>query len=650
MSPEELFTKLIFHLQKLGEFTDQFLDKFPTWKDSRSGVISDLSKLADDLDAAVRKWADVKERAAGAAIFGGALMAVGAVLLPFSGGVSGLMIGAGAATAAGGGISVGVAELAKYGITKDRCKEMDSVVERDSDSTKSIANIMKKIELESRQIKMLLDTELDGEDNEKMRTLYGLALGLGPTSWLSKVLLSILEKKRKPHPSHHLRERPKVETTVEDEDRKEGEVVGSEEEETDGVTKEGSVEDVQVNDDTVSGEDDTDGVGVAQIELVTQVDFGTELEEGCLLAAEEIGGEVASMEIIELAATASAAAPYLVPAFAIIGVGFFELMSGIEEKKHGSKVAWKIREANDQLRAKTGNANNIFQKMKQLEWVKVKQQEKKKKKRRHRLEALVPVSTFNIKGTVQSNAYKKFLQTVFQNLPCQLHHLQECIWRGTSNVWLGLHVQQILPLGFVVSSTPTKDAAIACDLKNLTLVEKLNFPNNSSVRNRICACKMSAIFTRELIWSDDYFEVTVRKNALEFLSFSFHGYYKISNQQKVRDITSFIQYVVWWCEQKRLPAIVGGDFNYNIKDIAWSPQLQQKIKIFGGTNLDYSSIDYLCVVCGNMFPTKMAMMGPFFRYLDIRPFIPNELLGRITNHVPYFGEIMLFRDLPDIQD
>lgn len=66
-------------------------------------------------------------------------MVLGTLLLPFTFGASTALIAGGAAVAVGGGVTMGVANLTKYGITKSHCDTIDKMVKNDSDSTREIA-------------------------------------------------------------------------------------------------------------------------------------------------------------------------------------------------------------------------------------------------------------------------------------------------------------------------------------------------------------------------------------------------------------------------------------------------------------------------------------------------------------------------------
>lgn len=91
-----------------------------------------------------------------------------------------------------------------------------------------------------------------------------------------------------------------------------------------------------------------------------------------------------------------------------------------------------------------------------------------------------------------------------------------------------------------------------------------------------------------------------------------------------------------------MPAIIGGDFNYNIRKIDWKPQ--HRMKVFGGTSDRHRSIDFLCTVYEDAFETKMVML-PFVGFLDSDKVVPLKISGKITNHVPYFGNLCLFKEL-----
>ena len=245
------------------------------------------------------------------------------------------------------------------------------------------------------------------------------------------------------------------------------------------------------------------------------------------------------------------------------------------------------------------------------------------------LSASVSVSTFNIKGTTVGDEYKEFLKEVFITLNCDLHHIQECLW----NPW-SKNGHDILA-GYSVESTSTEEihAGIASDLSSLT--RKDMGISNSFLSKRSFFSKFSAIMTYECL--------TRKQSAipLKFLSFSFHGSHKVTDGEKVQQISQFFEFVIKCCRAEELPAIVGGDFNYDIRMIE---AIQKDVRIFGEP-VSVRVIDYLCIVCGYTFETKMTMSHEGKLDITKLPSCTESIRDKITNHLPRFGYIHLYKKL-----
>ncbi len=226
-------------------------------------------------------------------------------------------------------------------------------------------------------------------------------------------------------------------------------------------------------------------------------------------------------------------------------------------------------------------------------------------------------------------------------LKSNLYHIQECIW-SARGAWVKKH---ILP-DYKISISPSGDAGLA---SHEVFLKELGVPSGmvNPFPNRVYCLKFATnINNFEVIkHGNGPPEVIESKNTLEFLSFSYHGYHKVSHEHKLKHIKKFIKFVGKCCRTERLPAVIGGDFNYDIRKIEWMPR--DEIKVFGGTSSEHRSIDFLCTVCENAFETQMVML-PFVGHLEIDKVVPLELYGKITNHAPYFGDLCLFKKLsPD---
>ena len=111
----------------------------------------------------------------------------------------------------------------------------------------------------------------------------------------------------------------------------------------------------------------------------------------------------------------------------------------------------------------------------------------------------------------------------------------------------------------------------------------------------------------------------------------------------------------------RLPAIVGGDFNYDLQKYQWdldsaNDQDLRRIQMLDPITRYFlvegrspnREIDYLCTVCATQFPTKLLLDPPqtynlhdIARRVTGRDINPDE----ITNHWPYAGRIRLWTTL-----
>ena len=613
MTPEQAIGEMLVKLQRLADLIDQFLDQYPCWHSHRQCTISSLRSVANDLDSLVKKMDEVKVAGATAQIAGGIAIGVGAILLPFTGGASFGLCTGGAAAVAAGAVTVTLTDLAKYGLTKSRCEDVDRMLQQDAQHSRCITDIFKQIHEVSQEIKALLDELHIGAMNdpnmpEKLQVLYLVAQGCGD-NWIGEIMMSVFypvaRKMRANRPEAFTTTRPPVEV-------EELELAEEELEEDFFATEE------------------------------------TPLAEGEVWTAEMEAAENAEMAAVDALEFEVGAISWFLPAAILVEyVSINELISAIKEIEHGSKAARKIREMADKLRDNAKTAEDIYKKMKLCEPSKQRREEEKKKnKTRHRLVSAVSTSTFNIKGKVQNDSYKKFLERVFGLLKCSLHHLQECTWKSPS-VWA---IKSILPDHLVslnlVDGTVVGEAGIAGLSGVLDLIQPSGWsagfgPFPDRIHYRI----IKSIRTLEVISiPGQHPMVNPSETKLDFLSFSYHGRYKVKNSQKKEQIVKFIEYVGACCREQGLPAIVGGDFNFDIRKIPW--QEQHKIKIFGGTSEQHSSIDFLCTVHGETFETKMGMMWPFFGYLDIAQLATPDLAGKITNHPPYFGCLYLYKDLP----
>ena len=269
--------------------------------------------------------------------------------------------------------------------------------------------------------------------------------------------------------------------------------------------------------------------------------------------------------------------------------------------------------------------------------------------------AVIPVSTFNMKGTVQNNAYKHFLEGVFSKLGCNLYLLQELLWVVTSKIWVGnskIWTGRIFPDCAIDIRATRREAGVVINGAGIAVrsLDMVDF-DNKYLRGRICCCRIIVprtfkVQTHLFLGKRRSRLVCVKDSSeyLHFLSFSFHGHHKIRKECKESNIKTFIEHVRECCERERLPAIIGGDFNYDIRNIRW--EKEDHIEIYSPRR---PAIDFLCTVHEDTFATKMTLVPEFARCQDITENVPEELKGKITNHLPLVGFIMIY-DTPGVSE
>ena len=272
--------------------------------------------------------------------------------------------------------------------------------------------------------------------------------------------------------------------------------------------------------------------------------------------------------------------------------------------------------------------------------------------------AVVSVSTFNMKGTVQHDTYKRFLRDIFGTLNCDLHHLQELLWKEDSNIWS----RRIFPDDCDVDVKATKrkegaainNAGIALKRDRIEVVDKFEYTD----RERLYCCRIQVTDTFQIHEEKRKRKISrIKKSSqyLRFLSSSYHGKSSIIDKFKEENIKGLIQAVKQWCEEEKLPAIIGGDFNYDIRKIRDFKD-DPNIQIYCSESKHRpDTIDFLCTVHEDSYDTKMTLVPQFVRHLDIRKDIPDGSdlpqgfdpkrdlsLNNITNHLPIFGVVMIY--------
>ena len=239
----------------------------------------------------------------------------------------------------------------------------------------------------------------------------------------------------------------------------------------------------------------------------------------------------------------------------------------------------------------------------------------------------VSVSTFNILPDSGANrTYRTFLAPVFQKMNCDIYLLQECTWTR-ENLW-----EQMLTSNYIVRGFNTNSHAGMAVIKAGAVVRG-NHPHIRVLK-----------YINSERWRCYYLTTTTtqQQQEVQFLSFSYHAI----RHPKVKDITDFISEVMCLCdeEQCQLPAIIGGDFNYDIKDIDnWPEDIKPHIQFCAGTPEPQRSIDFLCVVYGERFKTKMILPETLTTRLDIAEEARAARFDSdVTTHPALFGHILLY--------
>ena len=220
-----------------------------------------------------------------------------------------------------------------------------------------------------------------------------------------------------------------------------------------------------------------------------------------------------------------------------------------------------------------------------------------------RVTAVLSVSTFNIKPDKldegQRSTYRNFLALIFGKLDCKINLIQECMWKR-EDMW-----SEILPRHAVAVYTTIT--------KNKKGKKYREYHAGIAVANDLEAESESA----GPRWVCQKLTVT-EQQKVKLLSFSYHGSRKVPDESKIQLIIKFISdKVIQFCIGEECPAIVGGDFNYDIRRITWPEDIRPHIQICAGNPEPHTSIDFLCVVHGETFQTKMIMPKTLLTRLDV---------------------------------
>jgi len=264
-------------------------------------------------------------------------------------------------------------------------------------------------------------------------------------------------------------------------------------------------------------------------------------------------------------------------------------------------------------------------------------------------------SSWNTRGKRQQIP---FLKAVINDLSSDVYLMQECEFQHSSTLWGDLfdlnqfHVNVIQATSDISES---RDAGMAW--KAATLIGS-NFGayvyhdgdpvDLQNLLNRFAEIRYVAVNTREVILRNGKQSTRLSHHRkLSFLAFSFHGRYKVPHEAKRAQILAFFAHVMNRCIQTQLPALVGGDFNYDLSRDDIRGQLTDEFTFGGGfIRLPDNEIDYICCVSPNAIPTKLSFetvpdtVDIYHAADQSQPRIPRD---DITNHWPYYARMLLYQ-------
>lgn len=309
---------------------------------------------------------------------------------------------------------------------------------------------------------------------------------------------------------------------------------------------------------------------------------------------------------------------------------------------NSSQDASGLREQNRALRARVKEWIAIYLHMKNMVRQIVIFNQDEEQQTECFLIAVVSVATYNIRGTVQNGLYKEFLQAVFQHLNQDLYCLQECIWCDGSNIW-----SAILP-GHSVSVSNSKEAGLATRQVFLQQQPLVTFQVDYDFMRR-CETIVTVNFTYKVTLINGVPQFEQSSERMQFLAFSYHGFHKITRDEKRAKIIAFFNYVGGCCDHVQLPAVVGGDFNLDVMDGDYiKNQANCDLVFYGGYSTEFSSNDFICLVNKSRYPTKIEIFPKiyYFESSDYRKYANPTIQDKLPNHVPYYADIVLTKKLP----
>ena len=600
--------KLIRCFKKRADLIDRFLTEYPKWESQREAAISSLESLAADLERFAKDTEEAKGASSGGitggdiarvATIGGGIAAIvaGVALVPITAGCSSGLAGVGATVLFGGlvgGLAVGRAattvagkrkrrevtlpKLKDYGVTETCCSGVDSNLKNDAHSTRQLTAILSEIHELYEEINAILDKIRAGKESQTVQLLHAAAQFCNTR--IKRGLFAAFFS----------------------------------------VTS----KNLQWSDSESDNFKPTWFTDVEGMPCTTE-----ELKK---VVKEQIKTmEIELMETKEMKYSSNRACNDF--------NGVTKLMNSSQDV---SAQSLALRKQNRALAKERSAKKAICSHMKnKIQQNKIFEQDEEQQEE-CLLVAVVSVATYNIRGTVQNDLYREFLQAVFQYLDQDLYCLQECIWCDGSNIW-----SAILP-GHSVSVSNSKEAGLATRQVFLQQQPLVTLQIDFDFMRR-CETIVIVNFTYKVTLINGVPRFEQSSERMQFLAFSYHGFYKISHDEKRAKIIAFFNYVGGCCDYKQLPAVVGGDFNLDITDGDYiKNQANCDLEFYGGYSIEFSSIDFICLVNKSKYPTKMEMF-PDIYYLessDYREYAHQAIQDNLTNHIPYYANMVLTKSLP----
>ena len=218
-----------------------------------------------------------------------------------------------------------------------------------------------------------------------------------------------------------------------------------------------------------------------------------------------------------------------------------------------------------------------------------------------------------------------------------------------------------------LKSTSAKNSGIAWKREKFQIDKSLHTPilQENSLKEQLVGVVLAVKDSKETIMTSEgetYIRDCEDEECLKCLYFSFHGQTSFTNhQQKLEEIMSFFEYAQKNCIKFQLPALIGGDFNYDLRmfssDVAqvYDNDFKERLHwlenilcfLIPGRSSD-CDIDYFCTICSTEFRTKLFVDGvESFDLFKIADDMSLNLCDT-SNHGPYTVRISLFQSLIEV--